>query len=85
MRAKKLKVDVAVPMVHKPMSGDDYPGDYPMESKAGGYGYGVRQHQDVVPSMGQGPQGNCASMVPSGDTPPVAPPAVGHGKGFKGW
>jgi len=48
-------------------------------------GYGARQHQDVVPEKGQGPYGNCAAIVPWGDTPPVEPPPVGHGKGFKGW
>ena len=48
-------------------------------------GYHPRQHQDMVPECGQGPQGNCAAQVPWGDAPAVAPPPVGAGKGFKGW
>jgi len=56
-----------------------------MEYPADEYGYGARQHQDVVPSCGQGPQGTCAAMVPFGSAPPVPAPPVGAGKGFKGW
>ena len=54
------------------------------ETKAMG-GYSPRQHQDVVPSMGQGPQGTAAVMIPFGAAPACPEPPVGAGKGFKGW